>query len=151
MKAIGEIKRTGKLSFDRYSIQRREAVLNFVKTGSSTDVYYTKVYEVDKKAFYAIMDREMGSETARKFICGKRIKPNDYRPVKMSSEEFGETYIFVIPEEGRQPTPTNSEKPYVRIVREGIYESFGGKEREVNLKALERAVIESKKQSASAR
>jgi hypothetical protein len=147
MEARGEIKRNGKLSFGRRSIQRCEAVLNFVKTGNPTHVYYTKVYEVDKKAFYAIMIREMGLETARKFMCGKRIKPDDYRPVKMSSE-FGETYIFVIPEEGRRLTLTNSEAPYVRIVREGIYESFSGGEREVNLKALERAIVESQKQSA---
>jgi hypothetical protein len=41
---------------------------------------------VDKKAFHAIMIREMGLETIRKFMCGERIKPDDYRPVKMSSE-----------------------------------------------------------------
>jgi len=147
MEARGEIKRNGILSFDRRSIQRGEAVLNFVKTGNPTNVYYTKVYEVDKKAFYAIMIREMGLETAWNFMCGKRIKPDDYRPVKMSSE-FGETYIFVIPEKGRRLTPTNSEAPYVRIVREGIYESFSRGEREVNLKALNRAIVESQKQSA---
>jgi len=91
------------------------------------------------------MIREMGLETIRKFMCGERIKPDDYRPVKMSSE-FGETYIFVIQKEGRKLTPTNSEAPYVSIVRDGICESFNGVERETNLKALKRAIIESQKQ-----
>jgi len=146
MKAIREIKRTRwKLSFDRRSIKRCEAVLNLVETGNHADIYWTKVYEVDDEAFNAIMDREMGRETARKWLCGKRIKPDSYRPIKMDSE-LGETYLFIILEEGRKLTPTSESSKYVQIVREGICESFSGEERDINLKALEKAVIESKKQ-----
>jgi len=145
MKAIGEIKRIGwKLSFDRRSIQRCEAVLNLVKTGDPTDIYYTKVYEVNCEAFYAIMDREMGRGTARKWICSESIELDNYRPVKMESE-LGETHLFIIPEEGRKPTPTNESSNYVQIVRDGIFESFSGEERDINLKALEKAVIKSGK------
>ncbi len=144
---VGDIKRSGwKLSFDKRSRTWKEAVSNLVETGNNQDVYYTKVYKVDKKAFNAIMDREMGQESAEKWRQKKPIDSDSYRPVKMPSE-FGDTTIFLIPEEGRQPTPTNTEAKYVNTVRKGIPESFKEEKQETNLGALERAILESKQEA----
>lgn len=142
-KEAGKVERTGwKLSFDRLSSRRGEAVLNLVETGDPEYVYYRTVYRVDGKAYNAILEREMGKPTGRKWKRGKRIDPNSYRPIQLDSE-FGITDIFIIPEEGRRPTATNSNAIYVKIVRKGIEESHCGHQREVNLQALERAVKES--------
>jgi len=146
MKEIGKVERRGwKLSFDRKSTERQEAVLNFVHTGNPEDVYYTTVYEVDDNAYVDIMEREMGEQTAKIWKQGKRIGANNYRPIQLDSE-FGKTEIFIIPDEGRKITKTNWEAGYVKTVRDGIEESYKDKpiQIEANLKALKRAVEESK-------
>jgi hypothetical protein len=61
MEELGKVKRKGwKLSFDKFSSSRGEAVLNLVKTGNPEDVYYTTVYRVDDRAYGAILESEMG-------------------------------------------------------------------------------------------
>ena len=43
------------LSFDKKSHARNEAVLNFIQTKNSNDVYYTCVYEADNNAIILIL------------------------------------------------------------------------------------------------
>lgn len=144
MREVGKVERKGwKLSLDRYSEKKKQAVLNLVYTGNSEDVYYTTVYEVDSFAYKAIMKREMGKLTARRWQHGRLFEPNSYRPIQLDSE-FGITDIFVIPYSGRQRAQTTSQASYVETVRKGIGQSYSGLQKEVNLQALERAVKESK-------
>jgi len=143
MEKIGDIRRNGwKISFDRCSKTWKGAVLNFVRTGSNEDIYYTEVYRADKKAFDEIAKREMGPKTFEKWRQREPIDNGSYRPEKLSSK-FGETIAFLIPEKGRQPTPIDVEADYVNVVKEGIIESFRGKKRESDLEALRKAVEES--------
>lgn len=146
MKEVGKVKRMGwKLSFDRRSVKRQEAVLNIVYTGNPEDVFYTTVYKVDYDAYTKIMEREMGEQTAKRWKEGRLSDTNSYRPIQLDSE-FGITDIFVIPFKGRQRAQTHLKANYVKTVRQGIEESYKGmpKEKEVNLEALGRAVEESK-------
>jgi hypothetical protein len=145
MEEVGDLERVGwKLSFDRYSKELQEAVLNLVESKSPNDIYYTKVYRVDRKGFDSIMNREMGKKTAEKWRIKRKLPFNSYRPVKLSSE-FGKTTIFLIPERERLPTPTINETDYVKTVREGIRESFkcSPDKREANLRMLTSAVEQS--------
>jgi len=140
---VGKVKRIGwKLSFDRFSENRQEAVLNFVLTRDSNDVFYTTVFEVDEKVYEALLKREMGNQTAVKWKRNEPILDTSYRPIEMDSQ-FGKVKMFIIPEEGRQLTQTTYDAEYVKVVNCGIEESYEGEMKEVNLKALERAVRES--------
>jgi len=142
MEKVGDVKRTGwKLSFDKYNI-KGEAVLNLIKTRSKKDVYYTKVYKTDAKAFNAIMEREMGPITADKWRRGRKVNINSYKPTVMSSE-FGETVIFLISEEGRQTVSTNIKSTYVNTVKDGIIQSFRGRKKKTNLRVLFQAISRS--------
>ncbi len=124
MKKLGTEKRSGwKLSFDRCSSNRKEAVLNFVNTGNSEDVYYTTIFKVDDNAYCEVMKREMGKDNAEKWKQCKLIPLNAYRPKTLDSS-FDKTEVFLIPEEERKPTQTHWEADYVKIVREGIGESY---------------------------
>lgn len=137
---VGDVKRVGwELSFDRYSKERQEAVLNLFQTESKRDVFYTKIYKADSKAFDAVREREMGPETAKKWLKNELVPLNSYRPIKLNSQ-FGYTTIFLIPKEGRLPTETRKKASYVRIVRQGIKESFEGHKKKTNLKMLHRAI-----------
>lgn len=140
---VGKIKRIGwKLSFDRFSKNRHEAVFNFVQTKDSNDVFYTTVFEVDEKVYEAMLKREMGNQTAEKWKRKEPIPDTSYRPVEIDGP-FGKVEIFVIPEEGRQLTPTTHDAEYVQTVKRGIEQSYQGEMNEANLKALYRAVRES--------
>lgn len=143
MEEIGDIKRVGwKLSFDRYSKEHQEAVLNLVETKNKKEIFYTKVFKVDQKALKAITEREMGPKTARKRQKGELIDLNSYRPIKMCSK-LGETTIFLIPQEGRRLTATNKRADYVRIVKQGIKRCFEGPKLANNLRMLANAVEQS--------
>jgi len=97
VREIGKLKREGwKLSFDRKSIEREEAVLNLVHTGNPEDVYYTTIFEVDGNAYAEVMEREMGEKNAKKWNQGEKIGSNCYRPKSLDSE-FGKTEVFIIP------------------------------------------------------
>jgi hypothetical protein len=142
MEERGVIKRAGwQLSFDKYNINH-EAVLNLVNTNSKEDIYYTKVYKTDEKAFETIMEREMGPKTADKWRRERIVNSNSYKPMAMSSD-FGETCIFLIPEEGHQNTSTNIKAKYVNIVKDGIIHSFQGRKRKNNLRVLFQAISRS--------
>lgn len=146
MKEIGKVERRGwKLSFDRYSEKKGQAVLNLVYTGNREDVYYTTVYEVDQVAYKEIMKREMGEQTAKRWKHGRLIDANTYRPIQLDSE-FGITDIFIIPYHGRQRSQTHSKADYVKTVRKGIEVSYTDitKLEKANLQALRRAVEESR-------
>ena len=147
MKEVGKVERKGwKLSFDRYSEKKKpaQAVLNLVYTGNQEDVFYTTVYEVDLIAYRKILNREMGKYTAKRWKHGRLSDVSSYRPIQLDSE-FGITDIFVIPFHGRQRAQTDSKASYVKTVQEGIEQSYTDeKQREANLKALKRAVEESK-------
>jgi hypothetical protein len=141
----GVVERKGwKLSFDKKSFGRSEAVLNLVRTNDSNDVYYTCVYEVDSDTYTEIMRREMGQANIEKQKNSEAVKFNSYRPLQIDSN-FGATHIFIIPENERLPIATSWEAEYVVVVRRGIEESFKDmpKEKEVNLEALKKAVEES--------
>ena len=141
----GKVERKGwKLSFDKKSYSRNEAVLNFVQTNNSNDVYYTSVYEVDADTHNEIMRREMGQGNVEKWKHDEPAKFNSYSPHQLQSN-LGTTEVFIIPETEQLPTPTNWEAEYVVIVRRGIEESFKDmpKEKEVNLQVLKKAVEES--------
>lgn len=146
MAKVGVVERKGwKLSFDRYSRTRREAVLNLVYTCNSTDMLYSMIYRVDDLAYKLIMKREMGEQTVRKWQNGRLIGPNCYRPIQLDSK-FGITDTFIIPDEGRERskrTQTTREALYVDLVKKGIEESYDDEQCDVNLRALERAVKES--------
>ena len=140
---VGKEKRVGwKLSFDKRSTSRGEAVLNFVQTGDQDDVFYTTVFEVDEKVYEALLKREMGNQTAMRWKRNESIPDTSYRPIKIDSK-FGKVNIFIIPETGRILTPTTHNADYVKIVKRGIEESYQGEMKGVNLKALEKAVQES--------
>lgn len=147
MKEVGKVERERwQLSFDRYSKNREEAVLNLVYTGNPKDIFYTTVYVVDGLAYKLIMKREMGHQTVRKWQHGRDLKQTSYRPIQLNST-FGITDIFIIPEEGRKHTKrtqTTFRENYVVIVRDGIEESYRGRQREINLQVLKKAVKESK-------
>ena len=87
----------------------------------------------------------MGKENAKKWKQGERPNYNSYRPKSLDSK-FGKTEVFVIPKEEQEPIPAHWEDKYVNTVQKGIKESYKNcpQQREVNLKALERAVEESK-------
>jgi len=141
----GTVERKGwKLSFDKKSFGRNEAVLNLVQTNDSNDVYFTTVYEVDQDAYIEIMRREMGQLNIEKQRNSQAVKFNSYRPFQLESN-LGATHIFIIPENERLPIATSGEAEYVVIVRRGIEESFKDmpKEKDVNLQALKKAVEES--------
>lgn len=141
----GTIERKGwKLSFDKKSFGRNEAVLNLIQTNDSNDVYYTCVYEVDNDAYTEIMRREMGQANIERRKNSEAAKFNSYRPFQLESN-LGTTHIFIIPENERLPIATSWEAEYVIIVRRGIEASFKDmpKEKEVNLQALKKAVEES--------
>lgn len=146
MKEIGKVERKRwKLSFDRYSEKKEQAVLNLVYTGNPEDVFHTTVYEVDFITYGKVLNREMGKQTAKRWKHGRLSDANSYRPIQLDSE-FGITDIFIIPFHGRQRAQTHSKAEYVKTVRKGIEESYKDKptEKEVNLEALRRAVEESK-------
>lgn len=144
---VGKVKRGGwKLSFDRFSKTRGEAVLNLVQTGDSNDIFYTTVFEVDENVYEELLKREMGNQTAIRWKRKKSIPDTSYRPIEIDSS-FGEVKIFIIPEEGRKLTPTTHEAGYVKIVKLGIEEGYEGEMKEANLKALERALQESSQSS----
>jgi len=146
MKEIGRVERRGwKLSFDRYSEKKEQAVLNLVYTGNPGDVFYTTVYEVDFIAHRKVVNREMGEQTAKKWKHGRLIDANSYRPIQLDSE-FGITDIFIIPHHGRQRSYAHSGDEYVRKVRKGIEESYKDTPTQLkaNLHALDRAIEESK-------
>ncbi len=141
----GKVERKGwKLSFDKKSFGRNEAVLNLVRTNNPNDVYYTCVYEVDNETYTEIMRREMGQGNIEKWKNGEAVKFNSYRPFQLESN-LGTTQVFIIPEAERLPTTTSWEAEDVVIVRRGIEESFKDmpKEKEVNLQVLKKAVEES--------
>jgi hypothetical protein len=141
----GKVERKGwTLSFDKKSFSRSEAVLNFVRTNNSNDVYYTCVYEVDADTHTEVLRREMGQGNAEKWLHSEAVKFNSYRPLRLESN-LGTTEIFVIPETERLLTPTSWDAEYVVIVRKGIDESFKDmpKEKAVNLQVLKKAVEES--------
>ena len=141
----GIIERKGwKLSFDKKSFGRNEAVLNLVRTNDANDVYYTCVYEVDNDTYTEIMKREMGQKNIEKWRNGESVKFNSYRPFQLESN-LGTTQIFIIPEDERLPITTSWEAEDVVIVRKGVEESFKDmpKEKEANLQALKKAVEES--------
>ena len=147
----GKVERKGwKLSFDKNSFTRNEAVLNLVRTNNSNDVYYTCVYEVDADTHTDVLRREMGQGNVGKWMQGEAVKFNSYRPLRLESN-LGTTEVFVIPETERLPTPTSWEAEYVVIVRRGIEESFKDmpKEKGVNLQALKKAVEESNRKAHS--
>jgi hypothetical protein len=75
MKTRGEIKET--LYCPLINVACKDARLCLIswKLEIPLHVYYSKVYEVDKKAFHAIMIREMGLETIRKFMCVNVLSP----------------------------------------------------------------------------
>lgn len=146
MKEIGKVKREGwKLSFDRYSEKKEQAVLNLVYTGNPKDMFYTTVYEVDLIAYEKVLNREMGEQTAKRWKHGRLSDANSYRPIQLDSQ-FGITNIFIVPFHGRQRAQTHSKADYVKTVRKGIEESYKymPTQKEVNLEALKRAVDESK-------
>jgi hypothetical protein len=141
----GKVERKGwKLSFDKKSHDRNEAVLNLVRTNDSNDVYYTVVYEVDEDTYIEIMKREMGQGNVGKWKQGEAVSFNSYRPLQLQSN-FGTTQVFLIPEDEELPTSTCLEAEYVATVRGGIQESLKDvpKEREINLQVLKKAVEES--------
>jgi hypothetical protein len=132
----GQVERKGwKLSFDKKSFSRNEAVLNLVQTNNSHDVYYTCVYEVDAETYTEIMRREMGQGNAEKWKHSEPVKFNSYRPLRLESN-LGTTEVFIIPKAERITTTTNWDAKYVVLV------DFP-KEQEVNLQALKKAVEES--------
>jgi len=146
MKEVGKVERKGwKLSFDRYSEYKKQAVLNLVYTGNAEDMFHTTVYEVDFIAYGKVLNREMGEHTVKRWKHGRLSDANSYRPIQLESE-FGITDIFIIPFHGRQRAQTQWNADYVKKVREGIEESYKDMpmEKDVNLKALKRAVEESK-------
>jgi len=141
----GKIERKGwKLSFDKKSYGRNEAVLNLVRTNDSNDVYYTSVFEVDEVTYAEIMRREMGQGNVGKWLRGEAVSFNSYRPLQLQSN-LGTTEVFVIPETEEMPVQKCLEAVYVAFVRRGIEESFKDmpREKEINLRVLERAVEES--------
>ena len=141
----GKVERKGwKLSFDKKSYNRSEAILNMVRTNNSNDVYYTCVYEVDEVTHAEIMELEMEKGTVQRWRQGLPVKFNSYLPQQLESN-LGTTEIFIIPQKERNPTPTTWDADYVKVVRKGIEETFKDmpKEKEVNLQALKRAVEES--------
>jgi len=143
----GIVERRGwKLFFGKKSFSRKEAVLNFVQTHDSSDVYYTCVYEVDAETYAEIMLLEMGQGNAGKCRQSQAVKFNSYRPLRLESN-LGTTEVFVIPKTEQLSPSTSWDAKYVTIVRQGIEESFKEfpKEREVNLQALKKAVEESGK------
>jgi len=143
MEDAGDIERAGwKISFDRYSSKRGEPVLNFVKTKSTTDIFFTRAFKMDKRAFQAVAEREMGLQTLKKWRSGEKIDPNNYRPYPNESP-IGCTTIFLIPQEGRLPQRSSKESTYVGIVRQGIENSFEGQKKKTNLLMLNRAIEES--------
>jgi len=142
---LGKQERIGwKLSFDKLSKKRKEAVLNFVWTGNKKDVYYTIVYQADTVAYDAIMEREMGKTTAEEWKQGRAVSFGSYRPFTLASE-FGDTEVFIIPCEERKRTPTNRGTNYFKTVEEGIEESYKDipHMKAKNLEVLEKAVDES--------
>lgn len=148
MEEVGKIKRTGwKLSFDRLSSSRQEAVLNLVCTGNSNDVYYTTVYQVNKATYDMLLEREMGKQTSEKWKRGDPIDHNSYRPILLDSD-FGKCTIFLIPEKGRKSVSTTFNSVYVKLIKRGIEESYSGIQLKENLTALKRAVLESQVASA---
>lgn len=141
---VGDVARKGwRLSFDRRSTERKGAVLNLVETGEMDAFFFTKVFKANRQAFMAIMEREMGSITSRMWRNGEKIPDNTYLPVKMQSE-FGETYVFLIPEKGCIPTLASCDDEYVKIVEDGIKECFEGKKQSTNLYELNRAIEQSR-------
>ena len=141
----GKIERKGwKLSFDKKSYGRNEAVLNLVRTNDSNDVYFTSVFEVDEDTYKEIMRREMGQRNVEKWMHGEAVSFNSYRPLQLQSD-VGTTEVFIIPETERIPRPTSLEAEYVAFVKRGIEESFKDmpKEKEINLQVLKNAVKES--------
>jgi len=149
MEEVGKIKRTGwKLSFDRLSSSRQEAVLNLVDTGNLKDVFYSTVYRVNNATYDMLMEREMGKQTSEKWKRGNSINHNNYRPVLLDSE-YGKCHIFLIPEKGRTRVSTTFNSDYVMLITMGIEESYSGIQLKENLTALKRAVFES--QVANAR
>jgi hypothetical protein len=145
----GKIERKGwKLSFDKKSYDRNEAVLNLVRTNDPNDVYYTSVFEVDEDTYTEIMRREMGQGNVEKWMHGEAVSFNSFRPLQLQSN-LGTTEVFIIPETEEIPTPTCSEAEYVSFVRRGIEDSFKDmpKEKEINLQVLKRAVEESRRKT----
>jgi hypothetical protein len=145
----GKIERKGwKLSFDKKSYGRNEAVLNLVRTNDSNDVYYTSVFEVDEDTYTEIMRREMGQGNVEKWMHGEAVSFNSYRPLQLQSN-LGTTEVFIIPETEEIPTPTCLEAEYVAFVRRGIEESFKDmpKEKEINIQVLKKAVEESSRKA----
>jgi hypothetical protein len=141
----GIIERKGwKLSFDKKSHARSEAVLNLVQTNDSKDVYYTCVYETSDDAYAEIMNIEMGRANIENRKNSEQAKFNSYRPVQLESN-LGTTRIFLIPKNERIPNTTSWDAEYVVIVRKGIEASFKNnpKAKEANLWALKKAVEES--------
>jgi len=112
-----------------------------VQTRDTNDVFYTTVFKADEKVCEALLKREMGNQTGLKWKQVEPIPDTSYRPVEIDSP-FGKVKIFIIPEEGRKLTPTTHDAKYVQIVKCGIEESYGGEMKEVNLKALCRALRE---------
>ena len=149
MTELGKQERIGwKLSFDKRSVNRdgefyNEAVLNFVWTGNQKDVYYTTVYQVDTAGYDAVMKREMGENTAKKWKQGEAVK-DSYRPFILASD-FGDTVVFIIPCDERQLTPSNRQTKYYKTVKEGIEENYeySPNMKAKNLEAFEKAVDES--------
>lgn len=88
------------------------------------------------------LKREMGNHMVMKWKRNEPLPDPSYRPVELGSS-FGKVKIFVIPEKGRKITPTAHDAEYVQIVKQGIEESYEGKMKAANVKALERAVRES--------
>ncbi len=131
------------LSFDKRSIHRHEGVLNFVQTNRGIDQYYTTVFEADEAAYDNLLEREMGLTNAERLRRGQSIPSSCYRPIRLTSS-LGETELFVIPPEGRKPCPTSWNANYVRIVKTGIEESYRGRMKETNLRALRAAVNRSR-------
>lgn len=141
--AVGTVCRTGwKLSFDKRSSRRHEAVLNLVETRDERDCFYTTIFNVTEFVFRKLADREIGPENAARFFRGEAIPPEFYRPVPVDSP-YGPCWIFLIPEEGRRGSATTWDAHYVQIVKRGIEEMYPVQMREQNLRALRRAVEES--------
>jgi hypothetical protein len=140
---IGKEKRVGwKLSFDKLSSRRNEAVLNLVKTGNARDVYYTTLFEVGDEVYEALLQREMGKTTCEKWKKREPIPDTSYRPIELDTK-IGKSTIFIIPEAGRVTTPTSGKTRYVKAVKKGIEGLYHGEMRETNLNALKRAIEES--------
>jgi hypothetical protein len=141
MRELGKQERIGwKLSFDKRSTRWNSAVLNLAWTGN----HYTTVFQVDTVGYDAVMEREMGQTTARRWKQGNAVSFGSNRPFTLTSD-YGDTIIFIVPCEERKIEPAYETDEYYKVVKKGIEESYEDTphmERK-NLEVLEKAVVES--------